>query len=146
MKPYYNKKRDLEQVLTENPSQPGAGRIEGTLHCDVKRQADGKLVIDETMLGADGYANNQFVGQWTGYKTGAVKPVNFGALRIPHEGLPDDLEVDSGVGEFIPSEKLAADPSLGWTDYRACKFGMRFPKDYSDVEAACERETREWWR
>lgn len=133
-------------VLTENPSQPDAGRIEGTLHCDVKRQADGKLVIDETMLGADGYANNQFVGQWTGYKTGAVKPVNFGALRIPHEGLPDDLEVDSGVGEFIPSEKLAADPSLGWTDYRVCKFGMRFPKDYSDVEAACERETREWWR
>ena len=132
--------------LAENPDQPGTGRLTGFMDCDVVRDGNGVVKTDTAMLGADGYDNNRFTGQWTSYKTGKSKPVNFGAFRIPREGLPEGLEVDTGVGEFIPAEKLASDPNSGWADYRDCMFGMRFPKEYPGYEAACEREFREWWR
>ena len=132
--------------LAENSDQPGTGRLTGFMDCDVVRDGNGVVKTDTAMLGADGYDNNRFVGQWTSYKTGQSKPVNFGAFRIPHEGLPEELRIDSGVGEFVPEEKLASDPNSGWADYRVCMFGMRFPKEYPGAVAACEREFREWWR
>lgn len=137
---------EARMELEENREQSGSGAIQGTLRVDVLHGEGGSITADHTMLGADGYANSQFTGSWTGYKTGARKPLNFGALRIPHDGLPDALEIDTGVGEFVPADKLAKNSALGWTDYRTCMFGMRFPQDYPDAKGACERERRQWWQ
>jgi hypothetical protein len=61
------------------------------------------------MFVADGFSNNQFIGNWTSYKTNISKTCNWGDYRIPN---CDNLDIE--VGEFSVNEKYIKN---GWVNY-----------------------------
>jgi len=119
-----------EYYLFENPEQKGSGLFKGVVksHFYIEK---GELFFDDlNMEFEDNYSNNQFLGVWQSYKTGATKPCNWGAYRIPNAG-----DLDVGVGEFSPNTKYL---EKGWgTYYRAY--------NKSESEARKEEELK-WWK
>lgn len=118
-----------EYYLYENPEQKGSGVFKGVIksHFYIEKEV---LYFDDTNLEyEDKYSNNQFLGVWQSYKTGAQKPCNWGAYRIPEAG-----DLDIGVGEFSPNTKYL---EQGWdTYYRA----------YNKSESAAKKEEEtKWW-
>jgi hypothetical protein len=63
------------------------------------------------MLVADGYNNNQFLGEWVSYKNNSPKPVGWGNGRLPATRGNFDI----GDGEFIPDKKYHDN---GWEEYK----------------------------
>jgi hypothetical protein len=96
--------------LREPPGQPRTGVFRGLLHARWYQDRTGKLYYDDLENFADSYANNQFVGTWQSYRSGAVKRCNWGNHRIPNS-----QELDQGAGEFSPVDKYLAN---GWLSYR----------------------------
>lgn len=122
--------------LFEDKKQPGTGAIKG-------RQTT-MFVIDESgrfrydgIGGAtsDGFANNQFAGTWTSYKSNTSKKCNWGDMRIPESG-----DLDIGAGEFSVNDKYLKN---GWADYTLLFIGQ--PTN-ADVKEARRREEWEWWK
>ena len=119
-----------EYNFAEDKSQTGSGVFQGTLMTNWIIDKNGKLQIDDVMSGADGYSNNQFVGTWKSYKTGAVKTANWGDDRIPMSG-----DLDIGAGEFYPDQKYW---KAGWQSYIDA---------YSKGNKKAElEEKRQWWK
>jgi len=116
--------------FAEDKSQPGSGVFTGTLLTNWLIDKNGRLKYDDVEGGADGYYNNQFLGTWKSYKTGAVKNANWGDDRIPMSG-----DLDIGAGEFYPDEKHW---KSGWQTYvDAYSKGNK---------KALLEEQRQWWK
>ena len=58
---------------------------------------------------ADPFRNNQFMGSWKSYRGSLSLKCNWGDTRIPQDG-----DLDVGVGLFYPNEKYA---KYGWQSF-----------------------------
>lgn len=116
--------------FAEDKTQPGSGVFEGVLVTDWLIDKDSKIQLDEVTAGADGYRNNQYVGTWKSYQTGAVKTANWGDDRIPMSG-----DLDLGAGEFYPDKKYW---KFGWQSY--------IDAYTNSNKKALREEERKWWQ
>src|SRR5690606_31583927 len=98
-----------EVILYEDKKQSSTGFIKGTLKSDFIIDDKEQFRYDALSFVADGFANNQFVGSWTSYKTNTTKKCNWGDYRIPEYG-----DLDIGTGEFSVNEKYVKN---GWLSY-----------------------------
>lgn len=103
-----------------------AGFIRGLLSLDFVIDDKGAIMYDAMMMVADGYSNNQVIGEWTDYSNTIKKICNWGDFRIPDCG-----DLDWGAGYFFPNEKYY---DKGW-------------KNYADYELDKESDEEvEWWK
>jgi hypothetical protein len=120
-------------TLYEDSTQRSSGFIKGQLTTDFCIDAKGHLQYDALTLGADGYANNQCEATWTSYSTKKSKKCNWGDYRIPDSG-----DLDTGVGEFMITEKYIPN---GWENYTKLN-----SDDEQTATKAKEIESKEWWK
>lgn len=124
-----------DYLFYENPAQKHVGQFKGVFRTGFYIDPKGQIAIDDRMGGADGYANNEFVGTWTAYSGKPVKPCNWGQGRIPMSG-----DLDSGAGEFYPNDKYV---TAGWLDYKKAFSGGTNAQEAKEAE---KRERAEWWK
>jgi hypothetical protein len=132
---YKNKVRESGIVVgqyhfLENKSETNTGSFDGEFATYWYIDLIGRLRYDDIESGADGYLNNQFVGNWTSYKTRTSKIANWGDYRIPLSG-----DLDIGAGEFSPDDKYVAN---GWHSYRDAYTNQN--------KRAVMEERRRWWQ
>lgn len=84
------------------------GSIEGVLVSDFYFD-DGKPTLDERMIDADSYANNQCIAVWRSRNSKRIERCHWGEHRIPRCG-----DLDGGAGVFSPIPRYRAN---GWKDY-----------------------------
>lgn len=96
-------------ILYEDKKQTSTGFIKGKLTSSFIIDNKGKIRYDALMFAADGFSNNEFVGNWTSYKMNISKKCNWGDYRIPESG-----DLDIGAGEFSVNEKYIKN---GWLSY-----------------------------
>jgi hypothetical protein len=96
--------------FAEAATQEHAGVLKGTFRSTFYLGKNNTVYYDDIEKNADGYSNNQFVGQWVNHNNKLVKTCNWGDYRIPNsQGL------DGGAGEFSPNDKYL---SAGWQTVR----------------------------
>jgi len=93
--------------LSEDRSQYGSGLFKGIGVSYFEENERAVSYYDNRL--SDSYKNNQFVGIWESYKTGAIKICHWGDYRISLSG-----DLDIGAGEFSPNPKYKDN---GWEDY-----------------------------
>jgi hypothetical protein len=81
----------------ENKNQPHSGTFKGICESDFYLDKNNKAHYDDLEFEADGYTNNEFIGQWFSYDGKISKRCNWGDFRIPDSG-----HFDIGAGEFSP--------------------------------------------
>ncbi|MBC7449229.1 MAG: hypothetical protein H7330_14345 [Hymenobacteraceae bacterium] len=109
---------------------PHTGTFRGTLKTDWLLAKDGHIRYDDLEMNADGYANNQFAGEWRSYDGKLHYRANWGDNRIPESG-----PLDVGVGQFKPDSAYVR---YGWQSYvKAIN---------SRNKQGWDRETARWWR
>ena len=118
--------------LLEAPSQPHAGTFSGTFALYVYLDRLGRVRYDDIDAISDGYANNQFVGDWTSYDGQLRKRCNWGDHRIPDAG-----DFDQGAGDFSPATEYIPN---GWENF----IGL-YGKP-AEQEKALAVEKANWWR
>jgi hypothetical protein len=96
-------------IIEENPREKASGVFEGALYTHWMLSPGGTVSLVDECLGTHEERNNQFFGEWRSYKTGAVRPVAWGDLR-----LPMSEELDCGCCEFWPDRRYV---NNGWEDY-----------------------------
>lgn len=96
-------------ILCEDKKQTSSGFFNGKLTSNFIIDNKGQFRYDALMFVADDFSNNQFVGNWTSYKTKTSKKCHWGDYRIPDCG-----DLDIGVGEFSINEKYVKN---GWISY-----------------------------
>lgn len=121
----------FEYVFYESEAQKGSGIFSGVAASYYYINKSGQLLYDDLMSGADGFSNNQFVGEWKGYHAKEAKRCNWGDYRIPYSDA-----LDKGAGEFVPADEYMKN---GWEDYFNAYFSS------TPDEKALEREKAEWW-
>jgi len=114
----------------EDPYQEGTGSFTGILRTDCYVDAN-HIFYDDLDSEIAGYRNNQYVGIWTSYASGASERSNWGEWRIPY---PGDLGSETAGGDFGPREKYL---DKGWETYAKART--------YDTTAQKEEE-REWWK
>ncbi|MBD1386368.1 hypothetical protein IDJ75_13875 [Mucilaginibacter rigui] len=117
--------------LAEAETQEHAGVFKGTFSTGFYLDKSNIVHYDDIDKNADGYSNNQFVGQWASYNNKLVKRCNWGDYRIPNsQGF------DIGAGEFSPNDKYL---SAGWQT-------LRDAYRTSAVSAKAKQiENAKWW-
>lgn len=118
-----------DYFLQENKRQPHSGTFKGSFCTDFYIDKDGQVRYDDINLNADGYDNNQFVGEWSAYGSKQAKRCNWGDFRIPNSG-----DLDVGADEFSPDEKYLKN---GWQNLRDAQ--------KSDAKAK-QIEEMPWWK
>ena len=113
--------------FNENESQAHSGTFKGVFQSNLYLDKNNKIHYDDIDNISDGYTNNQFIGQWIGYKGNLVKRCNWGDFRIPNSG-----DLDIGAGEFSPG-KYSRD---GWQTVNA---------KYGHNKKAIAIEQAKWW-
>jgi hypothetical protein len=96
--------------FSENSTYSATGFFDGILVLKWFIDNNGLLKYDDIESDRDSYANNEFIGTWTSYKTGKSSPVAWGQYRIPCAG-----DLDIGAAEFSPNPKYY---KYGWADYK----------------------------
>jgi hypothetical protein len=96
--------------LAEDKKQKHAGLFNGICKSDFYLKTNNRIYYDDLELNADGYTNNQFVGEWAPYNDDLKKKCNWGDFRIPNSG-----DLDIGAGEFSPNNKYL---KYGWQSVR----------------------------
>ena len=118
--------------LLEDPSQKQAGLFIGWFASFFYIDRTGAVRYDDIDDVADGYTNNQFVGEWSSYDGKFRKRCNWGDDRIPNSG-----DLDMGAGDFSPAEEFS---SKGWENISlSYQIGPA-----GDRARAAEREI--WWK
>jgi len=112
-----------EYTFAENSNEPHSGVFKGIFRSDFFINKAGDVVYDDIEGCADGYTNNQFVGEWVSYKNDIAKTCNWGDYRIPNSG-----NFDIGAGDFSPDDKYL-------------KYGWQSVRDYSK-----QIEEAKWWK
>ena len=93
--------------LYEDSTQKGSGIFKGILLIKwYINTTNNVLLYDDIGNSSDSYANNQFLGSWTSYKTNSIKKCAWGHYRIP---CSDDLDI--GAAEFSVNPKYKIN---GW--------------------------------
>ncbi|MDR0538494.1 MAG: hypothetical protein LBH04_10725 [Tannerellaceae bacterium] len=101
-----------EFIIDENPQQKSTGIFRGTLMTYWYTSQNGGVKFDY-LGGEDHGYNNLFIGEWTSYNNGAVKPVGWGLGAIPlAEGI-----LYEGDCEICISSKYY---NNGWSDFEKC--------------------------
>jgi hypothetical protein len=108
--------------FSENKEQVHSGIFTGVCQTDFYLDKNIKVRYDDIDMEADGYTNNQFVGQWASYDGKLVQRCNWGDFRIPNSG-----DLDIGAGDFSPNDKYL-------------KYGWQSLRDKSAAENA------KWWK
>jgi hypothetical protein len=86
------------------------GTFKGVLESEfVLDKKLGKALLDDSNSTADGYANNTFVGTWTGHSTGEAKKCIWGDYRLPFT-----FDFDVGDGEMHVNDKYKKN---GWDSF-----------------------------
>jgi len=122
-------------LFFEDKKQNSTGFLKGRLTSNFILDNKGELRYDAIMFVADGFANNQFVGTWTSYKTNISKKCHWGDYRIPDSG-----DLDIGAGEFSVADKYVKN---GWENYRLATLG---DPDNPKSKLARQKEAEQWWR
>lgn len=122
-------------MLYEDKKERSTGFFKGTLTTNFIIDMKGKFSYDALLFYADGFANNQFVGSWTSYKTSAIKKCHWGDYRIPKCG-----DLDNGAGAFIVSTKYLKN---GWENY---KKAYSYNPNESETQKARQKENEQWWK
>lgn len=117
--------------LSEDEKQNHSGVFKGTFQANFYLDKNSQFHYDDIENYSDGYNNNQFVGQWAGYKTKIEKRCNWGDFRIPNSG-----DFDIGAGDFSPDDKYL---KFGWQSIR----DLMIP---SNNKIAKHTEEATWWR
>ncbi len=118
--------------FTENKGGNHPGIFKGSFRSDFYLDKNNKYHYDNIEEYADGYSNNEFVGQWLSYDGKLVKRCNWGDYRIPNSG-----NFDIGAGEFSPDGKYL---KYGWQDVR----NMDLHSIAGKKGFAAEKVT--WWK
>lgn len=121
-----------EYRFSENEKQNHSGVFKGICKSDFYLDKNSKIRYDDIEFNSDGYTNNQFVGQWTEYKTNLTKRCNWGDFRIPNSG-----NFDIGAGEFSPDDKFL---KYGWQTVRDLGVSNQ------NNEKAKQIEEAKWWK
>lgn len=118
--------------FSESAEKEHSGIFKGTFRTDFYIDKTNKIFYDDIEMNADGYSNNEFVGNWTPHKSGTTKRCNWGDYRIPNSE-----SFDIGAGEFAPNEKYL---KYGWQSLRDIGKPGTKGKNAKAVEAA------KWWK
>ncbi|HEY4326838.1 MAG TPA: hypothetical protein VGN20_22825 [Mucilaginibacter sp.] len=112
--------------FSENKTQAHSGIFKGMFQSNFYLDKNNKVHYDDIGM-SDGFANNQFIGEWTSFKDNLAKKCNWGDFRIPDSG-----DLDIGVGDFSPDDKYL---KYGWQSIRDISI--------SNSEAI---ENAKWWK
>jgi hypothetical protein len=123
-------------ILYENKKQSSAGFIKGELKTNFLIDNKGQFRYDAISFVADGFSNNQFIGNWTSYKTYKTKKCNWGDYRIPECDWQNGCDI--GAGEFSISDKYIKN---GWENYR-----LAYGPDTPESVKARKKEDELWWK
>jgi hypothetical protein len=121
-------------LLFEDGKQSGTGFFEGRLKTQFMIDKKSNLSYNALLTMSDAFSNNGFVGNWTSYKTKAVKKCHWGDYRIPESG-----DLDIGAGEFMINGKYVKN---GWENYMRCYGDENLP----EVKKARQKEQEKWWK
>ena len=118
----------------EDSTKLGSGEFKGQFKINIVVDNNERISYDAIDLVSDGFRNNEFIGNWTSYKTRISKKCNWGDYRIPGCG-----DLDIGVGEFSVNEKYR---KFGWQT-----FSNAFEGNYNSAESQKARliEKKKWW-
>ncbi|QHS57671.1 hypothetical protein GWR56_19765 [Mucilaginibacter sp. 14171R-50] len=117
--------------LGEAATQEHAGVFKGTFRSGFYLDKNNAVHYDDIDKNADGYSNNQFVGQWISHNKKLIKKCNWGDYRIPNAEA-----LDIGAGEFSPTDKYL---SAGWQTVRDAYNNTASSAKAKQVENA------KWW-
>lgn len=118
----------------ENPKQSHVGVFKGKGVSYWYQDSENQIKYDDLLKGADGFSNNQFVGNWIEYGKSNSKICNWGDYRIPMSG-----EFGQGAGEFVPNKKYKV---YGWENF----LDAYFYGDNEKREKAQKIENQAWWK
>lgn len=124
--------------LYEDNKQFSTGLIKGYLKSYFLIDTKGKFRYDAISFSADGFSNNQFVGNWTSYKTNISKKCNWGDYRIPECDWSNGCDI--GAGEFSISDKYLKN---GWENYRNA---YSLDSNKPESKKAQKKENEQWWK
>ncbi len=125
-------------ILYEDKKQTSTGYIKGILKSEFLIDNKGQFRYDAISFNADGFSNNQFVGNWTSYKTNTTKKCNWGDYRIPECDWQNGCDI--GAGEFSISDKYYKN---GWENYR---LAYSYDPDKPESVKARQKEDEQWWK
>jgi len=125
-------------ILYEDKKQSSTGYIKGKLKSDFLIDDKGQFRYDAISIMADGYSNNQFIGNWTSYKTNTTKKCNWGDYRIPECDWQNGCDI--GAGEFSICDKYLKN---GWENYR---LAYTFDSERPESVKARQKEDEQWWK
>jgi hypothetical protein len=121
-----------EYSFLEDENKAHSGIFKGVFESNFYLDKNNKPHYDDIEKEADGYCNNQFVGQWIPYNNGVAKRCNWGDFRIPNSrGL------DIGAGEFSPNDKYL---KYGWQSLQDLVIQNPNTKKAKAIEKA------KWWK
>lgn len=118
--------------FSEDTTQAHSGIFKGHFQSNFYLNKNNKVQYDDISQAADAYTNNQFVGEWIGYKSKLIKTCNWGDFRVPNSG-----DLDMGAGEFSPYDKYLP---FGWQSRRDYSISNFNDKNAKHVEEA------KWWK
>ncbi|WP_199200195.1 hypothetical protein [Adhaeribacter arboris] len=119
----------------ENSQLPATGFLEGKVTTNFYLDKRQKMVYDDLESFSDNFANNQFQGTWTSYKTRVTKKCNWGDYRIPASN-----DLDMGVAEFMVHQKYRKN---GWENYLNAWNGEA---NLPATKIARQEENAKWWK
>ncbi|WP_177761629.1 hypothetical protein [Flavobacterium sp. I3-2] len=123
----------FEIHIFENKTDKSSGMISGKLISNFIIDLNNTLTYDALDFFSDSFANNQFIGKWTSYKTKKSKKCHWGDFRIPESG-----DLDIGAGEFSPNSKYF---NKGWKSLIL----INSSETELDVDKGLELENFKWW-
>jgi hypothetical protein len=121
-----------DYLFAETKGQSHSGVFKGSFTTDFYVDKNNKIVYDDIDINADGYTNNEFVGNWTMYDSNFTQRCNWGDYRIPNCG-----DLDIGAGEFSPNDKYLKN---GWQIIRDAYTGST-----PSSKVALKAEKTKWW-
>ena len=137
----YNLKRgfvDCEVILYEDQKHVHSGFFSGKLKSYFCIDTvTGVFRYDDVESYSDSFANNQFTGNWTNYKTNISKKCNWGNFRIPDSG-----DLDIGAGYFYVDSEYQKN---GWENYILLWSGD-YQEDSPEIQKALQKENEKWWK
>lgn len=94
----------------EDSTQNHVGVFKGVYECDVLINHERKEVsFFDGFMGADGYANRNYVGTWQGYDSKTAKKCIWGDFRLPFT-----FDWSYGAGNMVVSKRYE---KYGWKSY-----------------------------
>ena len=118
-------------IFYEDSSQQHSGVFQGIMDCMVLLDNDKmKIVLDESLDGADGYWNRTYVGTWKSYHSQQAKKCIWGDYRLPFT-----VGFDCGDGEMMICDKYVKN---GWQSFND-------QTEYKEISPGRWTLKNKWW-